>query len=207
MRHCLITEESLHGRSPRLPVYFTHTSNNQGHYFHSALQKFSSLSISKKHNKTNKSQTCRPVLWSNNFGKLYSRLILHTYHTDLSISGPEGILRKETYFYPMFPELIFHKISLWRNIYLQISLEQVWEMLSHFLMICFLWTVVSTRLYLLVSPVLGWRRQWHPTLVLLPGKIPWTEEPGRLQSMGLLRVGHDWATSLSLFTFMHWRRK
>ena len=38
-------------------------------------------------------------------------------------------------------------------------------------------------------------------------KIPWTEEPGRLQSMGLLRVGHNWATSLSLFTFMHWRRK
>ena len=33
------------------------------------------------------------------------------------------------------------------------------------------------------------------------------EEPGKLQSMGLLRVGHDWATSLSLFTFMHWRRK
>ena len=41
----------------------------------------------------------------------------------------------------------------------------------------------------------------------LSWKIPWTEEPGRLQSMGSLRVGHDWATSLSLFTFMHWRRK
>ena len=41
----------------------------------------------------------------------------------------------------------------------------------------------------------------------LAWKIPWTEEPGRLQSMGLLRVGHDWATSLSLFTFLHWRRK
>ena len=38
-------------------------------------------------------------------------------------------------------------------------------------------------------------------------EIPWTEEPGRLQSMGLWRVGHDWATSLLLFTFMHWRRK
>ena len=37
----------------------------------------------------------------------------------------------------------------------------------------------------------------------LAWKIPWTEEPGRLQSM--LRVGHDWATSLSLLTFMHWR--
>ena len=41
----------------------------------------------------------------------------------------------------------------------------------------------------------------------LAWKIPWTEEPGRLQSMELLRVGHDRATSLSLFTFMHWRRK
>ena len=40
----------------------------------------------------------------------------------------------------------------------------------------------------------------------LAWKIPWTEEPGRLQSMGSLRVGHDWAISLSLFTFMHWRR-
>ena len=38
-------------------------------------------------------------------------------------------------------------------------------------------------------------------------KIPWMEEPGRLQSMGSLRVRHDWAISLSLFTFMHWRRK
>ena len=41
----------------------------------------------------------------------------------------------------------------------------------------------------------------------LAWKIPWTEEPGRLQSMGSLRVRHDWATSLSPFTFMHWRRK
>ena len=32
----------------------------------------------------------------------------------------------------------------------------------------------------------------------LTWKIPWTEEPGRLQSMGSQRVGHDWATSLSL---------
>ena len=38
-------------------------------------------------------------------------------------------------------------------------------------------------------------------------KIPWTEEPGRLKSMGSLRVGHNWMTSLSLFTFMHWKRK
>ena len=41
----------------------------------------------------------------------------------------------------------------------------------------------------------------------LARKIPRTEETGGLQSMGSLRVGHDWATSLSLFTFMRWRRK
>ena len=38
-------------------------------------------------------------------------------------------------------------------------------------------------------------------------KLPWMEGPRRLQSMGSLRVGHNWATSLSHFTFMHWRRK
>ena len=41
----------------------------------------------------------------------------------------------------------------------------------------------------------------------LAWKIPWTEEPGGLQSMGSHRVGHNWVTSLSLFTFMPWRRK
>ena len=41
----------------------------------------------------------------------------------------------------------------------------------------------------------------------LAWKIPWMEEPGRLQSMGSLGVRHDCATSLSLFTFMQWRRK
>ena len=41
----------------------------------------------------------------------------------------------------------------------------------------------------------------------LAWKIPWSEEPGWLRSMGSWRVGYDWATSLSLFTFMHWRRK
>ena len=41
----------------------------------------------------------------------------------------------------------------------------------------------------------------------LAWKIPRTEEPGGLQSMGSRSIRHDWATSLSLFTFLHWRRK
>ena len=41
----------------------------------------------------------------------------------------------------------------------------------------------------------------------LAWKIPWTEEPGGPQSMGSLRVGQDSATSLLLFTSLHWRRQ
>ena len=44
--------------------------------------------------------------------------------------------------------------------------------------------------------------KWQPTPVLLLGKILWMEEPGRLQSMGLQRAGHDWVVSLSL-SFSH----
>ena len=46
-----------------------------------------------------------------------------------------------------------------------------------------------------------------PHFSTLAWKIPQMEEPGGPQSMGSLTVKHDWATSLSLFTFMHWRRK
>ena len=35
------------------------------------------------------------------------------------------------------------------------------------------------------------RKEWQPTPVFLPGEIPWTEEPGKIQSMGLQTVGHD----------------
>ena len=46
------------------------------------------------------------------------------------------------------------------------------------------------------SPCIGkmpWRRKWQPTPVILAWRIPWTEEPGGLQSMGSQRVGHDWS--------------
>ena len=63
------------------------------------------------------------------------------------------------------------------------------------------------------SPLFAWDRPqivekaMAPHSSTLTWKIPWMEEPGKLQSMGSLRVGHNWATSLSLFTFMHWRNK
>ena len=73
---------------------------------------------------------------------------------------------------------------------------------------------MSLQLTLLISlPILFVSLEWiisfwnekykamAPHSSTLAWKIPWTEEPGRLQSTGSLRVGHDWATSLSLFTF------
>ena len=57
---------------------------------------------------------------------------------------------------------------------------------------------------------LGWEDPLEEEMAthssILAWRIPWTEEPGGLQSMELLRIGHNWATLLSLFTFMHWRR-
>ena len=43
----------------------------------------------------------------------------------------------------------------------------------------------------------SWRRAWQPTPVFLPGEFPWMEESGRLQSMGLQRVGHNRSTKHS----------
>ena len=57
------------------------------------------------------------------------------------------------------------------------------------------------------TSVLQWEKAVAPHSSALAWKIPWMEEPGGLQSMGSWRVGHHWATSLSLFTFMHRRRK
>ena len=51
------------------------------------------------------------------------------------------------------------------------------------------------------------KKAMAPHSSTLAWKITWTEEPGRLPSMESWRVGHDWATSLSLFTFLHWRRQ
>ena len=56
-------------------------------------------------------------------------------------------------------------------------------------------------------PTGGKEKAMTPHSSTLAWKISWTEEPGRLKSMGSLRVGYNWASSLSLFTFLLWRRK
>ena len=57
------------------------------------------------------------------------------------------------------------------------------------------------------GPVLDSEKAMAPHSSTLAWKIPWTEEPGGLQSLGTQKVRHNWVNSLSLFPFMHWRRK
>ena len=72
-----------------------------------------------------------------------------------------------------------------------------------------LWTHTINSLFLFfgIYLVLLSEKTMAPHSSTLAWKIPWMEEPGGLQSRGSLRVGHNWATSLSRLTFIHWRRK
>ena len=58
---------------------------------------------------------------------------------------------------------------------------------------------------------LGWEDPLEKEMAInsrtIPWKIPWTEEPGRLQSMGSQRVGHDWVTSLYTSWCLHLKGK
>ena len=64
-------------------------------------------------------------------------------------------------------------------------------------------TVVRNKVCLLLEA----EKVMAPHSSTLTWKSPWTEGPSGLQSMGSLGVGHNWATSLYFFTFMHWRRE
>ena len=67
--------------------------------------------------------------------------------------------------------------------------------------------LLSSYRWFTVVQCINSEKAMAPHSSTLAWKIPWTEEPGKLQSMGSPRVRHNWTTSLSLFTFMHWRRK
>ena len=103
---------------------------------------------------------------------------------------------------PQFESIIFSALSLLYGTLT--SIRDYWK--NHSLTIH---TFVGKLKYLLFNSCLGLslEKAIAPHSSTLAWKIPRAEEPDRLQFMGSLRVWHDWATSLSLFTFMHWRRK
>ena len=93
-------------------------------------------------------------------------------------------------------EYIRQRRTIWRIcIHINVTWQRKWDLSRFLLLLPSLLKRVLFKLEMAThSTTLAW-------------KIPWTEKPGRLQSMGSRRVRHHWATSLSLFTFMHWRRK
>ena len=67
--------------------------------------------------------------------------------------------------------------------------------------------LLSSYRWFTVVQCINSEKAMAPHSSTLAWKIPWMEEPGKLQSMGSPRVRHNWTTSLWLFTLMHWRRK
>ena len=100
---------------------------------------------------------------------------------------------------------IFIYVCIYIHIYIYILLNHLAVHMKHCGSTIF--QVEKAEHYLVPIMWIGREKAMAPHSSTLAWKLPWTEEPGRLQSMGLRRVGHDWTTSLSLFTFMHWRRK
>ena len=92
-------------------------------------------------------------------------------------------------------------------VYLWYIYLYAWEM---FIYICEIMakifiSIVKTHIYIFqklrISNRVYSKKAMAPHSSTLAWKIPWTEGPGRLQSMRSPRVGHDWQTSLSIFTF------
>ena len=103
---------------------------------------------------------------------------------------------------------------MWYHFYLECMTVLKW--FQSLLIPSFLiYKVVAVNVFSLLAqelkPVMIHQCQWEKAMAIhsstLAWRISWTEEPGRLKYMGSLGVGHNWANSLSIFTFMHWRRK
>ena len=86
--------------------------------------------------------------------------------------------------------------NLW-NAWNFIMYELMYEMSVHIFSPFFKWLCNYWVVRVLYTLIMEKAMATHSST--LAWKIPLTEEPGGLQSMGLLRVGQDWATSLSLF--------
>ena len=79
--------------------------------------------------------------------------------------------------------------------------------LTYYLFCFFTYYILAITLIYLCTCSIWTEKAMATHSSTLAWKVPWTEEPGGLQSMRSRRGGHDWATSLSLFTFMRWRGK
>ena len=132
------------------------------------------------------------------------------HHWEIRVTGPEAVsYRNKAILVCTWDSLRWE--TLVRSKKTPLDLHKAFSIKSYFntnwlFMLVSIFAFLS--IYIFLPPSLfHMEKAVAPHSSTLAWKIPWMEEPGRLQSMGLQSVGHDWATSLSLFTFMHWRRK
>ena len=127
---------------------------------------------------------------------------LNIYRQECQMSIKHAIWDRIVYDKPCWQMLFFHQL-LTKNF----VPTCICTIMGRIGFICWI-NHIADNLWLLWPPKRGSAEKATATHSrTLAWRIPWTEEPGGLRSMGSRRVGHDWATSLSLFTFMHWRRK
>ena len=101
-------------------------------------------------------------------------------------------------------------ISCWKIIYnfiFLIWMKREWTILLTNLLGSHLWRCTQLSNFTFTFHFHALEKEMATHSRILAWRIPGTGESGGLPSIGSHRVGHDWATSLSLFTFMHWRRK
>ena len=124
------------------------------------------------------------------------------------------------FFLIYLPGIEFCLVFIQLPFYLQLPLS-CFVMLAIFITFCWVYIQVALLESHENLQIIGTHTSWSYTIhgssltpttmaphsSTLAWKIPWMEEPGGPQSMGSLRVRHDWATSLSLFTFTHWGRQ
>ena len=113
-----------------------------------------------------------------------------------------------TFFPNSFPALFIKSSVLpptdfWCHLYHTLNFSMYLIYISSISLVYFLFRWAVPHYFMYKGFVVCFKEKaMAPHFSTLAWKIPWTEEPGRLQSMGC-----DWVTSLSFFTFMHWRRK
>ena len=145
------------------------------------------------------SQEAGKVIWYSHLFKNFPQFILiHTVKGFSIVNEADAFLEFSSFFYdPTDAGNLISGSTAFSN-----SGLNIWKFLVHILLKP---SLKNFDHYL--ASMWNAEKAMAPHSSTLALKIPWMEEPGRLQSMGSRRVRHNYATSLSLFTFMHWRRK
>ena len=117
------------------------------------------------------------------------------YLTNILICISWRLVMLRIFLYAYWPSVYL----LWKNNVSSIPLPIFVCLMLNCMSSLYILHIIPDQIYhLQMSSVIHLEKEMATHSSILAWKIPWTERPGRLQSMGSQRVRHDWATSLSL---------